>query len=92
MIIKNLLILRSSDDLKELGKVIYDEPTATRYDEGVLNHEGNKKYPQYYRYCEPFDYHCCGDYNPITKSEFEDRIQVMIEEYQEKIEQLKSLL
>ena len=92
MMIKNLLILRSSDDLKELGEVIYNEPTATRYEEGVLNHKGNKKYPQYYKYCEPFDHHFCGDYIPITKSEFECKIQVIIEEYQEKIEQLKSLL
>ena len=91
MIIKNLLILRSSYDLKELGRVIWDKPTATRYDEGILNHGGNKKYPQYYEYYS-FDPHCCGEYSPISKSEFEGRIQVIIEEYQEKIEQLKSLL
>lgn len=92
MKIKNLLVLRSSYDLKELGGVIWDRPVATRYDEGILNHKGNKKYPQYYKYYSSFDPHCCGEYTPISKTEFESEIQIIIEEYQEKIEQLKSLL
>lgn len=79
------LVLESAEDLN--NNVIYDVVYSTRIGNiGVIHHDGDRQnYPQYYKYVEPWDTRCCGDFVKCSKEE-------IIEYYEEKIKKMKEII
>lgn len=82
------LVLESAEDLKDAEGLNDDNGNYyTRiYGVGMVHHKGDRQnYPQYYKYVEPWDSHCCGDFVKCSK-------EMIIEYYEEEIKKMKEII
>jgi len=66
--INGILVLEKEHDYKE-NDIIWEGEDSIRLSIGVIHHNNNHVFPQFYKYCAPWDSHCCGDYYPMDKDE-----------------------
>ena len=88
--IDDLLIIESQDDYKH--GVIYEREDSIRLDKiGVIYHNGNKTFPQFYKYSAPWDGHFCAEYFKVAKREAYEIIKDYIEKRKREINLLLDL-
>lgn len=63
--------------------------TIRLYSAADVFHLNDTHYPKYFRYEEPWDSHCCGDWMEVSKEEYREYILKRIEEEYAEIERLK---
>lgn len=87
----NVLKIESVKDFD--GDVIFKEDWCIRMTEpyGIIVHNGNTSFPQYYRYYD-IDSHGCGIWNLISKEEFNKELIKNISEHERVINELREEL
>ena len=80
----DILIIENASDLKPKN-LIWEYEDAVRLNCGVIHHNGNKTFPQCYKYEEAWDVHFCGDWYPISKEEAIKEIENYMQHFVDKV-------
>ena len=92
LVIKDLVIANSKDELKSLGNVYREEKRFIEIDGyGFFNFKNNK-WPKYFEYQEAWDTHSIGNYNEISKKEVKNILINYRLEYMSKINNIDKVL
>ncbi len=67
--INRILILEKEHDYDKNDVIWEDNKSVRVCGIGVIHHNNNHTFPQFYKYSEPWDAHGCGEYYPIDKDE-----------------------
>lgn len=67
--INGILILEKEHDYDKSDVIWENNKSVRLYNLGVIHHNNNHTFPQFYKYSKPWDAHFCGDYYPIDKDE-----------------------
>lgn len=89
------LILEAKEDYNNMNVwEVASNKTKTRCLDPncLIHHNGNKKYPQYYKYSDSDNMMECGDYWPITQEEIIDGLMGEINDLEGKVKQLRDEL
>ena len=90
-LLNGLLIIERQNDYK--SGVIYEREDSIRLDKiGVIYHNGNKTFPQFYKYSAPYDNHFCAEYFKVDEQEAYGIIKNYIEKRRKEIDSLLLLL
>lgn len=80
----DILIIESASDLKPKD-LIWEDEEAVRLNCGVIHHDGNKTFPQCYKYEESWDAHFCGNWYPISRMDAIREIREYMTYFLEKV-------
>ena len=82
------------NNINELKKdAIWDDGKNIRVScMGVFHKLDKVIFPQTFKYLEPYDNHCCGDYFPCDKTEMVQAVNMQICRYEKEIENYKKIL
>lgn len=90
-LINGLLIIENKDDYK--NNVVWEKKDSIRLDRiGVIYHNGDNSFPQFYKYSVPYDGHFCAEYFKTDNQEAYEIIKDYIKKRRSEINLLLDLL
>lgn len=90
-LLNGLLIIENQNDYK--NDVVWEKEDSIRLDKiGVIYHNGNKTFPQFYKISEPYDGHFCAEYFKVDEQEAYEIIEDYIKKRKSEINSLIDIL
>jgi hypothetical protein len=89
--VNRYVLVNNIDELKEEALYEYENNIRVAC-MGVFHDLDKVTFPQTFKYLEPYDSHCCGDYFPCDKTEMIQAVNMQICKYERGIEDCKKIL
>ena len=85
----NCTLLEDRHDFKD---IIWEKEDSVRTEDGVFHNLNKINYPHCFEYCEPWDFHFCGDWYPCDKESAIKDLKINIYSLETEIIKLKNIL
>jgi len=90
--INGILILEKEHDYDKKDIIWEHDDSIRLYNLGVIHHNNNHTFPQFYEYVKSWDTHSCGEYYPIDKNEAIMKIKGYINRLTNEAKELDELI